>query len=426
MNEPWNPLTYHPVQSKLMATLSKRVTVCASRRCGKTEVIVRKSILYTMGHSRSKVIIFEPTYAQCKRVIFSRLIQLVPRKYVDSINLSDMTIFFSNGSIIFVASGEAARRYEGLDYDWAVVDESSDQILTDLLGITILPALSRTNGSLYVIGVPKPYGPGAVKFKELCDNPLFEHYHWSYQGLLSEEVVETIRSTTSADIFDSQFNALWVKSSRNIFKSFSESNIIDEHTQSCSDLHVSWDFNVNNHSVVIAGINNDVVTIFDEIRMNNSTTQIMLNELWSRYPHYKRYKFYGDASSRNRHTSASMSDFIQLKNDRRFDASVYFPSHNPPVRDRFASTNIALCNARGERQLFIHNRCKYLLGDLKMLCYDDNGNQDLRDPEAGHMSDALGYMIHYLYPVKVEEIERIMPAVYIDIIKPPIAAGSLC
>ncbi len=65
---------------------------------------------------------------------------------------------------------------------------------------------------------------------------------------------------------------------------------------------------------------------------------------------------------------------------------VLSPRANPPVKDRVNSVNRLLREGR----LTVDGSCKYTIMDLEQNVWR-NQQIDTRDPEHGHMLDALGY-----------------------------------
>ena len=71
----------------------------------------------------------------------------------------------------------------------------------------------------------------------------------------------------------------------------------------------------------------------------------------------------------------------------------------PPVVDRINEVNAALCNANGERRLFVHPKCRSLIKALDGLVYKEGTSQPDKASNLDHITDALGYAIHVLEPM---------------------------
>lgn len=119
--------------------------------------------------------------------------------------------------------------------------------------------------------------------------------------------------------------------------------------------------------------------------------------------HDAGWDFYGDATGQARKSSASASDYVHIKNDKRFKkARVFYPRANPSRVDRFASCNAMFCNARGERRCRVSPRCVDLIRDLEGRSWKAGSREpDDSHPDSGHISDALGYIIHRRFPSTV-------------------------
>ena len=76
------------------------------------------------------------------------------------------------------------------------------------------------------------------------------------------------------------------------------------------------------------------------------------------------------------------------------------PSSNPFVVDRINAFNIALLDMTGRVHWKCHSSCVKLIGDLKTMHTDMNGEIMKADKTRGHASDAEGYRVHYLRPMR--------------------------
>jgi len=142
---------------------------------------------------------------------------------------------------------------------------------------------------------------------------------------------------------------------------------------------------------------------FDEISLSNTNTRETLDTLYNRYKtHENGWVFYGDASGAARKTSASSSDYAQIKNDERFARKkVLYPKKNPLRANRFAACNALFCNAKGTRRFWVNPRCTHLIRDLNQRAYTPGTKEPNDSGNIGHMSDALGYIIYAKWPIRI-------------------------
>lgn len=424
-NPAWFPLKYHEQQCKLYRTTARFPVVVAGRGSGKTEVSRRKIVrmLNVRKPWLNPIYVYGlPTYKQAKRVAWDPIKSLVPKEWVDpkqggSINESDMYIKTIYGSALYVVGMDKPFRIEGIQIDGAVLDECSDQ-RPEAYTRTILPMITHRNGFCMRIGKPKRSGIGAIAFREAFEQGLLpndiglESYNWRSDSVLTPEQIDAIREQLGAQEAQEELNAEWLDATGGIFYAYSDIDNVtgDAFYRPSYPIGVGTDFNVNPMAWVLFHVLDGVMFVFDEIFLKDTNTQRTLNELYERYGTHKAgFRFYGDASSRNRHTSAESSDYIQILNDVRFhDKKVSFPNANPRLNDRFAATNAKLCNALGKRSLFINPKCKQLRTDLRSRTYKE-GTRDPADKDdpnkiVGHITDALGYPIHTLWPIQVGNI----------------------
>jgi hypothetical protein len=115
---------------------------------------------------------------------------------------------------------------------------------------------------------------------------------------------------------------------------------------------------------------------------------------------------YGDATGGARKTSATAGSDYKLIADhpklKRLGVKLKVPRANPPIVDRLAACNSMLCNAVGLRRMFISPSCTNLIADLQDRYYKP-GSRDLGDKgDLGHVTDAMGYAVHRLFPIKLK------------------------
>jgi hypothetical protein len=331
------------------------------------------------------------------------------------------------GSTLYVVGMDMPARIEGDQWDGCVLDESCDQ-KPGSFGRSVLPALSHRNGWCWRIGVPKRVGCGAVEFHAFCKQGVqptsqpsgaeHESYTWPSADILTPEQLKWARENLDPKDFNEQFNAMWETAGGLIFHAFDE--VLNTDSQVTYDpnkiLIVGSDFNVDPMAWVICQTSDDGKKLFvlDELWRRNTNTGECLDQLSKRFQnHITGFNFFGDATSRARNTRASTSDYIQIRNHQGFpNARVFYPKANPSRANRFAACNAMFCNAEGVRRCFIHPRCTNLLRDIQTRAYKEGTNDPDDYGDVGHITDALGYVIHRMYPLSVTFADS--PEVYVN------------
>lgn len=418
----WHDLRKHVQQEQAWWSDARFKILACGRGSGKS-MIAKRFITRALPveHPCPKPMYFYalPTYAQAKRVAWRSLKELIPKKWVvgrpKEGELRIDTIF---GSELHVVGLDRPERIEGNQWAGCVLDESCD-IHPDAFNLSVLPALSEWNGWCWRIGVPKRVGQGATEYKKAFFTPDEDTLQltWPSSTVLSPEKLKYAKSRLTADDFAEQYDASWENAKGAIFYAFEEQYNLNPNSVYYPEMpiYVGSDFNVNPMSWVLGHKFGDTLHIFDEVWIRNTNTPRTLDEIHRRYPlHSSGWAFFGDASSKARKTSASLTDYLHIVKDKRFQKKrVYYPKANPAISDRFATTNALLCNGLGERKLYIHPKCEKLVADLNTRAWKPGIMMPNDTKDIGHISDALGYLVWAAFPMPVSAHEQ-APAIALE------------
>jgi len=421
----WEKFRPHSGQSRLWRSKSRFKIVPAGRGSGKT-ALAKKYLARWLSNAKrwhdAKYFFALPTYKQAKRVAWFDLINSIPKEWIQGKpNVSDMVIETIFGSRLYVVGLDSPQRLEGVQWDGGVIDECCDQALESFLYTGVMPALAHKNAWLWLIGVPKRSGEGSHEFKSLYDQGVrgaclegtddrIESFTWRSDTVLSDEQLAFFKHHMDERDYEEQFNATWQTLGGAIFYAFDEAVHVKADVQYNPDLPicVCSDFNVNPMCWCLAQIHDNVIHFFDEVFIRNTNTPETLDILDARYGHHKAgFQFYGDSTARSRRPSAEFTDYAYISDDMRFDNPVkkriYYLAKNPSVADRFSACNSMLKNAAGDVRCYISPKCKRLIKDLRSRSYRPGTRDadDIKDSDLGHMSDAFGYCIFRLFPVKL-------------------------
>lgn len=123
-----------------------------------------------------------------------------------------------------------------------------------------------------------------------------------------------------------------------VVKNFTNDNIKELHYQPDLPLHLTFDFNVDPMSCILAHVADGKVFYFDEFILENTTTQGTMDEVLKKYPaHKSEIIVNGDASGDNRSTQSEVSNYVIIRNALKrhypnnkikFDLRPY----NPPIK----------------------------------------------------------------------------------------------
>lgn len=432
--ERWMPLALHPVQDALYHCQARFVAVAAGRRSGKTEHAKRRLVMslpLKKPWSDPRYFFAGPTQKQAKLIAWEDLLALVPDEWLDggrygrAVNRTELCIRTRFGSELHVVGLDKPSRIEGVAWDFGIIDESSD-VKPGAFGRSIRPALADRNGGCWRIGVPKRVGCGAQEFHQFFRRCAASNYNglgpqdnaeepyedgaaftWVSADILTPEEIEHNRATLDPKDFREQYEASWESVGNRVFYAFEPHNLAPCQYDPSLPIIVGCDFNVDPMAWVLGHVRGNELHLFDELWQRDTNTPRALNTLAGKYRGHKAgWRFFGDAASRQRKTSAALTDYrIIQEHDtfRQMGASLHVPKSNPPVADRFAACNAMFCNAGGQRRMYVDPRCKRLIEDLESRSYKEGtSDPDDRALFSGHPTDAMGYVVYRLFPIRSE------------------------
>lgn len=424
----WTRLRPHPVQRALWYTTARFVAVPAGRGAGKTELAKRRLVRHLIVPKPwpdPRYFYAADTLGHAKEIAWNSLLALIPRSWIAHKGITEAkdaleirTVF---GSSLRVLGMVRPQRIEGLQWDGGVVDESSD-CPPGIFARTVVPALAWRNGWCWRIGVPKRSGIGAAEFRKFFEDAAAGRitnaagYTWPSREIVPPETVEWARRHLDPRDFREQFEATFERAGGAIFYTFEER----ENVRPCPyrpemPICVGCDFNVDPLCWCLGHRFGWGIEWFDELFLRDTTTRGALDVLWARYgTHRGGWEFYCDASAAARQTATSLSDLIQIANDARLreaGMTIRFPRRmldgrfeaNPALRDRFAACNALLLTHAGMRGMFVDPRCVKLIDDLRNRHYKPGTSEPNDVGDLGHMTDAMGYVVWRLFPVKLDD-----------------------
>jgi PBSX family phage terminase large subunit len=184
-----------------------------------------------------------------------------------------------------------------------------------------------------------------------------------------------------------------------VYYAFDRKNNLTEVIKKEYPIYAGMDFNVNPMTAVIAQIYDDKVHVIDEIYLSNSNTPEMSKYLKEKYG---TVQIIADSTAKKNTTNADYgkSDLFILKSD----GHTVLPTKNPFRVDRYNSVNSLL----EKKRILINNKCSKLIRDLEQVAYKEGTNlPETSNSELTHISDALGYLSFYFFPLVPRQIAKV-------------------
>jgi len=384
--------------------------VVAGRRWGKT-ALSRVLIIKMAQLPRRKIWYVAPTYRMAKQIMWSDLLEAIPKKWIRKINETTLSITLINNTRIELKGADKSDSLRGVGIHFLVLDEFQD-MSEETWTQVLRPTLADTQGHAIFIGTPKAYnylyelykhGQDADKVKSL------QWQSWQFPTITSPFIpaseIEAARRDMDEKSFKQEFEASFETMSGRVYYPFDR----QLHINPCPfnpnlPVWVGMDFNIDPMSAVIFQPQLDgKIWAVDEIVLFGSNTEEMCQEIDKKlWRHQNQITVYPDPAGGQRQHARGETD-LDILRENGFKRIKYRRKH-PLVADRVNSVNRLLRSADGTVKLHIDPKCKHLINAFEQTIYK-RGSRDV-DKDAGveHSADAAGYCIELEYPVRKIDI----------------------
>jgi len=378
-----------------------RVAVCG-RRFGKTHLAIRELAKYA-SKPEQKCWYIAPTYRMAKQIVWKKLKKkLLSINWVKKVNEQDLTLELVNGSEISLRGADNYDSLRGVGLNFICLDEAAD-IDQEAWYEVLRPTLADTGGHALFLGTPK----GMNWFKDIYDNFTTKSNWMSFQfttvdgGNVPPEEVEQARQDLDARTFSQEFLATFENFSGIIAYAFGNHNVkAAESVLPNEQLIIGNDFNVTPMACCVMRRTRDGLHCIDEIVLNSSNTNELVDEIRNRYPK-NPITIYPDPAGVARKTSANGNTDIKILENAGF--TVRYHRQHPLVKDRInAANSLFFLRDDSSTRFYIDPRCKHTIKSLQQFCYKENTQIPDKDSGFDHMFDALTYAIQFLFPINKE------------------------
>ena len=408
----WYKLIDHPVQLDLVNAVSSGIrfpVVPAGRRSGKTERFKRYLVKYALMHPGSLLFAAAPTYNQVKKIYWDDLKLL---SFCYNVSESELKIRYRNGSEIHLIGLDKPERMEGIPWDGGGVDEIAD-IKKDAWALNILPSLNTVNPNnpdhrswCWLLGVPNGLNHyyDMAEYAKTSGDKEWGLFTWKSDEILPHDVIESLKRTMSIKQYRQEFEASFETVTGRIYEDYNHLNTTTETINSNEVLHWTHDQNYSPLSSAIAVIRDDGVYYLDEIVLQSAISRQSAEEFVERYKGHanKRVAIYGDPSGKIGEKHGHSSDYTEMEHVLRNNGWTFerrVEHVHPAIKDRQNAVRAHICNAKGERQLFVNpSKAKYCHKGLSTVQTKEGSSFQEQETEYQHITTAIGYMIHKLYP----------------------------
>ena len=402
------------IQRNLLNDTSHRFIVNpAGRRSRKTLIAKRKILYAALRNPGHRYFHGAPTRDQAKDIFWEDVKQQYRLFLAESPSESKLKIRLLNGSEIYIVGLDKPQRIEGQPWNGCHITEFAD-LKPGAWQNNIRPVLSDTRGFAILDGVPEGrnfyydlalYAAGGAlpETKPIkgayADNDDWAYYAWFSADVLEPDEIDAAKRELDPRTFRQEFEASFEDIEGLAYYQFSDKNLKAVEYRQNEKVHVGMDFNVNPMTAVLCHTDGVTLEQFGEIYLKNSNTFEMRDALKERFKP-EQIIIYPDSTGRATESNATESDLSILK-----QAGFEIRAHrsNPRIKDRVNAVNSLICSAKGAIRYFVNaQNCHHTLNDFHRVERLPDGRLNKKQEAEGlkHITDALGYLVAYKWPVK--------------------------
>ena len=445
---------YHPTQANARTSTARYRAIEAGRRSGKTAdrkaEIVERALdpdwFIRHGLSQRFLAVGLPTQQQTRDLYLDDLIALIPRRFLaGEPRYSDPQLIRTvAGGRIKLAGMDRPQRAEGEPIDDLFLDEVADMRLgRAVIDRHLRPSLStrgRPPGSVTAYGTTDMVS--GSEFVELCDAWLTRHqegdsdyayFHWSSQGIISDEEWERQRTQLDPATFAVEYEARRVSTGDLAYWCFrrNEHIVPAVRINPTTPAILCFDWNVRPGTATILqeqsvedyttadplpeNIADDFTAVLGEVflRNNGQAPRVVgaaiqkLRELGHRGPVFA----YGDPAGGASHAAATEGTCLEHLRKLGREAcgdrfSMRFRKSAPAIVARLNAVNGRLRSADEQVRMVVHPSCTETIKDFEQVHIEQakTGAIQIEKATSGpkkdrtHLTDGLGYYVAAEFP----------------------------
>ncbi len=367
---------------------------------GKTTAGAVKSILYALKYPMSIGLVVAPTYPMLRDVVIEKIFELCPAEVIESYSRTDKILSFINGSKILFRSLDRPDRIRGINADWGWLDEAA-YVNRNAWSVFIGRIRgTRSNRHIFITTTPKGINWVYQQFEsdesKLPDSKII-HATTFDNIFLPQDYIESLRQRYSAEFFEQELLAKFIRFKGLIYKEFDDKlHIVDpkyipkfiEFDEFIAG--VDWGYTVPS-AILVVGIKNGNYYVVDEFYEKNIIIDELIDTAKSFQKFYNISAFYCDPSQ---------PMFIEKLNAEGLYAE--------PGNNKVLAGISVLKGLFSENRILISSKCYNLIEELKIYSWEEKNGEYIDEPrkENDHAADALRYaIITHGYEEDVESIK---------------------
>jgi len=412
----WYGLIEHDTQLELVHDEVRFKVVAAGRRSGKTERAKRYIAKQAMKNENEVYFFAAPTRDQVKKIYWQDMKKLCFSSMSSKKpSETELIIYLDSGSTVHLIGLDKPERIEGQFWSGGIIDEIAD-VKPDSWENHIRPALDTFDPTrpdykawAWLIGVPEGLNHFYDRYQYAlnANDPEWKAYTWPSSDILPAETIEAARRQMSLKQFKQEYEASWETASGRIYEDYGQENTTGEKILPHEQLCYSHDQNYVPLSSCISVIREGKIYILDEIILTSAVSRQSAMEFVEKFKDHKNKNvlIYGDPAGRAGEKHGHASDYTDIEDVLKSNGWSYIRKVKraaPAIKDRQNAVRAMICNAMGERSLFInpvtapwsHKGIATTQLQKGSTFQEDQTNQ------YQHVTTAIGYMIDVEFPIQ--------------------------
>lgn len=359
-----------------------------------------------------------PTRQQAKNIYWQDLKDLTRNFWLKPPSEGQLIIYV-NGSYgpaeIHVIGMDKPERIEGQPWDGGILDEYAN-MKPHAWTENVRPALADRKGWCWLVGVPEGRNHYYDMVLDCCEGAIpetipgdgvyyinhdtgFGYFSWHSGDILDSAEVSAARRELDEKTFKQEFEGSFENFDGLAYSSFGTHNLSSIEYDPMRPVWVGMDFNVDPMTAVFCHPEANSLHQFGEAYLKRSNTYEMIEHMKGLFP-VNQVTIFPDSTGKAEKSNASHSDISLL---RKAGYTVRAKRSNPFVKDRVNAVNSLMRSADGNTRYYINaTNCPFTINDLNRVERLPDGRLDKKQEELGlkHISDALGYLIAFSWPVR--------------------------
>jgi len=261
----------------------KFIIGCFGRQAGKSFTAMNLLLKWVLEDNGSVAMWVSPVYSQAKKVFTELTNSIAGTGLTKSVNKSELTITFINGSVIYFRSGEREDTLRGYTLDYLIIDEAA--YIKDEVWNTVLRPTVLVNGKK-VLFISTPKGRNwfyNLAMRGMSDEyPLYKTFHatsFDTPYITEEELIEAKLSLPDT-IYKQEILAEFIDDGGEVFSNLKTTCVITNYPSydPSKKYYAGLDFGRQNDYTVLTILNGDGDMV-DFYRERQKSWDIIISEV---------------------------------------------------------------------------------------------------------------------------------------------------